>query len=94
MRLNINLRFRIYLILAGLVVISLAGAVVTVWNTYRMEQLLTEIINEDVAAFRFAEEMETALVNQKGFVSYYFLDNDPDWLRQLGEYRQMFREQY
>jgi signal transduction histidine kinase len=78
--------------LAGLVLMSMTGAVVTVWNTFRMEGLMTEIIHEDVAAFRITEELESALVNQKGFVTYYFLDGDPDWLRRLGEYRQIFKE--
>ena len=63
-----------------------------VWYTYRMEGLLTHIISKNMATFYAAEGLEIALVNQKGFVSYYFLDGDPDWLRQLGEYRQIFKE--
>ena len=63
-----------------------------VWYTYRMQSLLNHMIDKNVAAFQAAEALEIALVNQKGFVSYYFLDGDPDWLRQLGEYRQIFRE--
>ncbi len=89
---RINLRIRIYLILAMLIFITSSGGLVMVWYTYRSEDLFTYIIDKNVAAFHVAEALETALVNQKGFVSYYFLDNDPDWLRQLGEYRQIFRE--
>lgn len=63
-----------------------------VWYTFRMEGVLNLLIEKDVAAFQAAESLEAALVNQKGFVTYYFLDNDPDWLRQLGEFRQIFRE--
>ncbi len=63
-----------------------------VWYTFRMESVLNLLIEKDVAAFQAAESLEAALVNQKGFVTYYFLDNDPDWLRQLGEYRQIFKE--
>ena len=63
-----------------------------VWYTYRMEGLLTNIISKNMATFYAAEGLEIALVNQKGFVSYYFLDGDPDWLRRLGEYRQIFKE--
>jgi len=88
----ISLRNRIYLILSTLVLISLVGGVVMVWYTYQMEKLLTSIISGDLRAYRTAEALETALINQKGFVSYYFLDGDPDWLRQLGEQRQIFRE--
>ncbi len=80
------------MILAALVFITLMGGLVMVWYTYRIENLLSSIINRNLAAYQAAEALETALVNQKGFVSYYFLDGDPDWLRQLGEYRQIFKE--
>jgi len=63
-----------------------------VWYTYKIEGLLTSIIDKNLAAYQAAQELETALVNQKGFVSYYFLDSDPEWLRKLGEYRQIFKE--
>ena len=89
---RISLRLRIYMILAALVFITMAGGLVMVWYTYRMQSLLTQIIDRNVAAFQAAEALETALVNQKGFVSYYFLDGDPDWLRQLGEHRQIFKQ--
>ncbi|MCD4716762.1 MAG: MCP four helix bundle domain-containing protein, partial [Desulfobacterales bacterium] len=89
---RISLRVRIYVILTSLVFITLVGGSVTVWYTYRMQALLTHMIDRNIAAFQVAEALETALVNQKGFVSYYFLDGDPDWLRQLGEYRQIFKE--
>lgn len=89
---KINLRTRIYVILTALVCITMVGGFVMVWYTYRMQSLLNHMIDKNVAAFQAAEALEIALVNQKGFVSYYFLDGDPDWLRQLGEYRQIFRE--
>ncbi len=89
---KISLRNRIYALLAALVIITTAGGLIMVWYTYRIEGLLTTLIDKDVAAFQVAEALETALVNQKGYVSYYFMDNNPDWLRQLGEYRRLFRE--
>jgi signal transduction histidine kinase len=92
MRKSFSLRGLIYLILTALVAITLVGALVTVWYTYRIEGLLNNILDKNVAAFQEAEALENALVNQKGFVSYFFLDGNPDWLRQLGEYRQIFKE--
>ncbi|MCP4576706.1 MAG: histidine kinase [Deltaproteobacteria bacterium] len=88
----INLRTRIYLLLAALVFVTIMGGLVMVWYTYRMEGLLNRIISKNMATLYAAEGLEIALVNQKGFVSYYFLDGDPDWLKQLGEYRQIFKE--
>ncbi|MBW1803067.1 MAG: histidine kinase [Deltaproteobacteria bacterium] len=89
---QISLRIRIYAILTVLVLITFSGGLVMVWYTYRMEGLFSYIIDKNVAAFQAAEALEIALVNQKGFVSYYFLDGDPEWLRQLGKYRQIFKE--
>ncbi len=75
-----------------MVSVSIIGGTVMVWYTYRMDRILGLITEKEFPAFHTAEALETALVNQKGFVSYYFLDNDPDWLRQLGEYRQVFQQ--
>jgi len=89
---KISLRVRIYVILIALVMITMAGGIVTVWYTYQMEHLLTAVTVKDLAAFQTAEALVVALANQKGFVSYYFIEGDPEWLRQLGEYRQIFKE--
>jgi len=89
---QISLRSRIYVLLTALLFITFMGSMVMVWYTYRMEGLMAHIIGRNIAAFHASEALETALVNQKGFVSYYFLDGNPDWLRQLGEYRQIFND--
>ena len=89
---KISLRVRIYAILIALVMITMAGGIVTVWYTYQMEHLLTAVTEKDLAAFQTAEALVVALANQKGFVSYYFIEGDAEWLRQLGEYRQIFKE--
>lgn len=89
---RISLRGRIYLILTALVFVTFIGTLVTIWYTYKIEGLLTNMVHRNVAAFQAAEALGTALVNQKGFVSYYLMDGNADWLRQLGEYRQIFRE--
>ena len=89
---RINLRTRIYVVLITLILITLAGGVVMVWYTYRIQEIITTIIDKNVAAFQAAEELEIALINQKGFVSYYFLDKDPEWLERLAQYRQIFKK--
>jgi signal transduction histidine kinase len=86
-----NIKFRLVTILSALVLLSVIGGGVMIWYTYRIETMLTDITEKHLASFEAAESLEKALVNQKGFVSYYFIDGDPDWLRQLGEYRQIFK---
>ncbi len=63
-----------------------------VWYTYRVEKVMVDIIDKNVVGLQTAEALETAIVNQKGFVSYYYLDGDPDWLKQLDDYRRIFSE--
>jgi signal transduction histidine kinase len=88
---RISLRARLFLILAALLAVTLAGGFVMMWYTYQMDALFEGLIDRDVAALQAAEGLENALMNQKGFVSYYFLDGDPEWLKKLGEYRQAFK---
>ncbi|OQX62966.1 MAG: histidine kinase [Desulfococcus sp. 4484_242] len=89
---RMTLRTRAYLLLSALVLVTFGGGSVMVWYTYRMQNILGNIIDRNMEAFRSAGALQVALINQKGFLSYYFLDGDPDWLRQLGEYRQAFKE--
>lgn len=89
---KISLRTRIYIILAALVMIPLMEGMIMIWYTLKMEKMLTEIVEKDIVALQVAEGLETAMVNQRGFVTYYFLDGNTDWLRQLGEYRRIFKE--
>jgi len=90
---KISLKHRIYLLLAAILLVTFSGATVMVWYSYSIERVLTAITDENLVAFQSAESLEIALVNQKGYVSYYFLDGNPDWLIQLKKYRQLFREQ-
>lgn len=89
---KISLRTRVYIILSILFFVTLAGGVFTVWYTFRIDNLLDSVLNTHLASYKVAESLENALINQKGFVSYYFMDGDPEWLRELGEQRQIFRE--
>jgi signal transduction histidine kinase len=89
---NFSLKTRIYLVLAALVCISLIGSLVMIWYTYQMDRIMVQITEKEFATFQAAEALETALVNQKGFVAYYFLEGNPEWLRQLGEYRRVFQK--
>ena len=90
---SISLKNRIYLHLTAIFLVTLSGAAIMVWYSYRIEGVLTAITDENLVAFQRAEALEIALVNQKGFVSYYFLDGNPDWLIQLEKYRRVFSEQ-
>jgi signal transduction histidine kinase len=80
------------MVLMVILIISLSGGIVMIWFTYQTDKLLITINEENLMAYQSAEALTISLVNQKGFVSYYFMDGDPDWLRQLGEYRQIFKE--
>ena len=90
---RINLRTRVYTILSLLVLITLLGGVVMVRYTYRMQELVNRIIDKDIAALEAAEELEIDLTIQKGFVSYYFIDGNPEWLEKLKQHRQTFKAQ-
>lgn len=88
---RIGLKARLFTILAVLVFLTVSGGFVMIRYTYRIENLITSLVEKHLASYTVAEGLESALVNQKGFVSYYLIDSDPDWLRQLGEYRQIFK---
>jgi len=78
------------LILAALILTTLGGGLISMWHTYRMGHLFTSVIDTAVMGLQAAEELETALVRQKGLTTYYFLDGNPDWLSQLEQLNESF----
>ena len=85
-----SLRSRIFITITALVIITIVGALVMIRYTYRMEDLLTEVIDQHMEGLQTAESMEFALVNQKGFASYYFMDQNPKWLIEMEQHRGIF----
>jgi signal transduction histidine kinase len=87
---RLSLRTRVFWLLAALVLTTLAGGLVTIWHTRGMNDLLGSLIDKHVASYQAAYELEASLLQQKGFPTYYFLDSNPDWLKQMEQHRQNF----
>ncbi|MFZ5447176.1 MAG: ATP-binding protein [Thermodesulfobacteriota bacterium] len=89
---RLSLRTRIFILLIALVLTTIGGGVVTLWHNESMDSLLTSLIDKNVAAYQAAEELETSLLRQKGFLTYFFLDGNPHWLQEIQRYHQGFEE--
>ncbi len=90
MKVTLPLRSRIYMVITALVGITVMGGLLMIWYTHRIEGVLTTIIEKNLSAYETANSLETALVHQKGYLSYYFQDGDIEWLRQMAKYRELF----
>jgi signal transduction histidine kinase len=77
--------------LVSLVALQLVSSVAAIVSVERMEHILDTIVVENLASVRAAEELEIALLEQRGHVSSYILDNrDVRWLEQLNMKRNQF----
>ncbi len=93
MNVQLSLKNRVYLVNAILLCITLIGAALMIWYTYKTEKIFKEIIDKNIVVYQSAEALATSLVNQKGFVSYYLLDKNLYWLDQFNKYKSLFSEQ-
>ena len=81
---------RIFGMLLLLLVTTLCMGAISIWYAGQFNGMINRVILEDIPSFQAAREIETSLVNQKGLVTYYFLDGDPKWLNELAVHRQAF----
>lgn len=87
---QISLQARILLALTALVLITAAGALISISYTFKIDGLINNIFETDVSAMRAAQELENALVMQKGYVTYFFQDDDIAWLNELDKHHTAF----
>jgi len=89
---RLSLRARILVLLMALVLTTIAGGVVTLWHNAAMDSILTSLIDQNVASYHAAEELENSLLQQKGYLTYYFLDGNPAWLKEIERYNGIFED--
>lgn len=80
---NQGLAVRVYSLFGILIVMALIGGAITIWYAANTGRMLRTMMEQDVTALQAARELETALVSQKGFLTYYYIDQNPDWLQKL-----------
>jgi len=85
-----SLRAKIIAIFTAMAAVVLAGGGGLFWYTYQLDNMLDTMVGTEFVLFRTAQDMELALANQKGYLTYYLVDGDGKWLKSLGEYRQLF----
>ena len=86
----LSLRSRIGIIFSAIAIIVVIGGASMLWYTHQMDTMLVSMVNKDFILYKTAQNMELALANQKGLLTYYLVDGDTKWLKSLGEYRQIF----
>jgi len=83
---------RIFGMLLLLLCTNLGMGVISIWNAGQFNGMINRVIVDDIPSLQASREIETSLVNQKGLVTYYFLDGDPKWLGELAVHRQAFSD--
>ena len=59
-------------------------------TTRNMQNVFLNTMRDNVSSLKAEEELELALLSQKGFLGNYFLDGDPIWLKKLEEKKANF----
>ena len=92
MLLPLSLRARLVIIFLAMLCMVLIFSASMVWNAYQVSAKLNETIHKDMILYETTRKLELALANQKGYLSYFFMDGDKQWLESLDLYQQMFQQ--
>ncbi len=92
MLLSLSLRTKIVCILATIAALAMIGSAGMLWYTIQIDTTFGALVNKELILYKAAQDMELALANQKGFLTYYFVDGEGKWLNSLGQYRQLFKQ--
>ncbi len=84
---QLSLKNRIYLVNTILVSITVIGGILMIWYTFKIEKIFNTIIDKNIIVYQSAESLASSLIKHKGFVSYYLLDRNSNWIDQLHQNR-------
>ena len=89
---RLTLEKKLSLAVLGVIVLAVLSSVVAVLSSWHLGRLMEQTVDENLASVRAAEELEIAVLEQRGFVSSYLLDGgNTKWLDGLRERERGFR---
>ena len=86
--------FRRQIIYGFLVMVFLCGftIILVFFTTRNIQKVFLNTMKDNVSSLKAAEELELALLSQRGFLANYFLDGDPIWIEKLEEKKSTFED--
>lgn len=85
-----TLRAKLFYLLLTMVLVNMAGALATLWYANRTQEMYSSRINVNLSALAAAQGLQSELTAQKGYVTYYYLNGDEEWLEALKTHHQAF----
>jgi signal transduction histidine kinase len=81
---RLSLSTKIFLAIVGVLSLAVLSSLVAIISAYQFESLQDTIVNDNLPSVLAAEELEIALLDQRGYVTKYMLDGGNEfWLTQL-----------
>jgi CHASE3 domain sensor protein len=81
---RITLATKISATMSGVLLLAVLNSLVALLGAYNIENLMQRLVSENLGSVVAAEELEIALLEQRGFVSLYVLDNgNRAWLEEM-----------
>ncbi len=71
------------MIVVSLTAVTVGGGLLSFWYSFQTNSFFDVVVNENLAALQAADGLETSLVMQKGYLTYFFQDGDEGWLKDL-----------
>lgn len=85
-----SFRRKIIVGFVSMVLLCLFTAVLAFVTTRNIQNVFLNTMRQNVASLKAAEELELALLSQKGFLANYFLEGNSVWLDRLEEKKAIF----
>lgn len=89
---RLSIRALVFAMLAGLVAVTVGVGLTALWCAGRMDHTLAAVFDENLAAYRAADQMAAAMVIQNGLTTHYFLDSEPRRPEELAASQRQFGE--
>jgi len=88
---KVNTRTRVLVLLVMTLMVSWGGAIFTLWFAQQAKRLNAQTTTT-VESLLTLEHLVESFIMQKGYLTYYFLSEDPKWLKILRNHEEAFQK--
>lgn len=90
---SISLRVRLFTIFGAMSLLMFVCSIAMLWHATEINNLFKRMVQKELVIYKISQKLEVSLANQKGLLTFFFVDGNQQWIDSLETYQNDFERE-
>ena len=90
---SVSLRVRLFAIFGTMSLLMFICSIAMLWHATEINNLIKRMVQKELVIYKISQKLEVSLANQKGLLTFFFVDGNQEWLDSLETFQTDFERE-